>query len=521
MIVTEAKRQKNYRRNSSVRRLRIVSQIFFLALWFVLFLLTNRYTQIEWLNAYLIFDPLVQFVSIALSGVAAYSIVFPLLIVVLTLLTGRTFCGWVCPMGTIIDLYEVIMPGVLRGELHDRLPRLFRNRHHIKYFILVAIVVMTIFGYQFLLVLDPLVIMNRSMTAFLYPILTWMEPGINKGVTITVYGAAGAIGFFAAILAMNHIHSRFWCRVLCPLGALLGVISRFSIAGRSAPGCVQCTRCDTQCPTGAIDESDANRFSKIECIMCMDCDVTCPFDINKLSWLNIKNLVQQSDDIPLSIPRRQFFGSVAVGLTAIPFVHANGKIPYGQKSKLRPPHSQMDDDDFTSQCVRCWECIKSCPTNVLQPDMASFLDFKNLWTPVFEPAAGACMVECNACSDVCPTTAIQKYDITKKFDVRVGTAVFDANKCVVYKGKACNRCVDVCPTNAIPTAPVAGTELTGPTKVDYDPCVGCGWCEFVCQDIVIDEIPAIVVSAFGRGQIAAVNPEYRPVGGKPSRNKAP
>lgn len=522
MVLKEAKKQINYVQNARMRRFRIYSQGFFLVLWLVLFMLTNRYSGLDFLNAFLIFDPLVQFVTIALSGITVYAVVFPTCLIILTFLTGRTFCGWICPMGTLLDVYEWFMPGVMRGELHDRLPKMFRNRHHIKYYILLITVVMAAFGYQFLLLLDPLVLLNRGLTAGLYPVLTWLMPGINKGVEFTIYGATGAFGFFITVFLLNHIHSRFWCRVLCPLGAVLGVISRYSLASRYSPDCVQCTKCDTQCPTGAIDEEDANRFSKSECVMCMDCDVACPFDINILSWGKLKNFFfRDKIDIPLDLKRRHFAWSLFGGMFAIPFIHANGKSKYSNKTKLRPPHSQADDDHFTSQCIRCWECIKSCPTNVLQPDMTGFFDLKNLWTPVFVPAAGACMTECNMCSEVCPTDAIQKYDITQKYDVKIGTAELVEDKCIGYDGKQCNKCVDVCPTNAIPIKNLFWKKgNTIPARVIWEKCIDCGWCEFACIDMV-PGTPAIVVVAAGRGQIADVDRADRPTGKKLSMVKVP
>jgi ferredoxin-type protein NapF len=521
-VLTEAKKQKHYHKNSAYRRARILTQGFFLILWFGLFFLSNRYTPTDWSSAFLLFDPLVQFVTISLTGVVVYGLVLPSLLIVLTLFTGRTFCGWICPMGTIIDLYEWIMPGVIRGEVHDKLPSFFRNRHHIKYYILLATIVMALFGYQFLLFLDPLVLLNRSMTAFLYPITTWVAPEINAGITFTVYGATATFAFFITILALNHIHSRFWCRVLCPLGAFLAVISRFSLSGRSAEDCVQCTKCDTQCPQGAIDEGDANKFSKSECIMCMDCDVACPFDINKLSWLNPMNLKwKPEEDIKLDLQRRHFLWTIGGATITIPFVHTHGKSAFSEKTKLRPPHSHADDDRFTSQCIRCWECIKVCPTNILQPDNTSFLDLKNLWTPVMAASAGACMTECNACSEACPTDAIQKYDITQKYDVKVGTAHLIESKCIGYDGTECNDCVVACPTDAIPTTTIVtneGKSVHVPKTVSYDKCIGCGWCEHVCIDRV-PGTPAIIVSAEGRGEIAAVATKNKPKGTEPSRTQ--
>ena len=171
-----------------------------------------------------------------------------------------------------------------------------------------------------------------------------------------------------------------------------------------------------------------------------------------------------------------------------------------------------EERDFLSSCIRCTECVKACPTGILK---AAGLEhgIRAFWTPIMVPTEGYCKQGCNACSEACPTDAIMKYPIEKKYNYKSGTAVFNSSKCVSYtENKFCEECVRVCPTKAIETvegwrppgethgadAPApAGQTAARPIHVNYERCIGCGACEYECNKIVFGE-PAMITTSFGR-----------------------
>ena len=170
--------------------------------------------------------------------------------------------------------------------------------------------------------------------------------------------------------------------------------------------------------------------------------------------------------------------------------------------------------------------MKACPTGVLKPaDLKHGL--RALWSPVMMASEGYCKPECNACSVACPTDAIMKYSITDKYQYKAGTAVFESSKCISFSdGKFCSECVRICPTDAIsftrgwepegPKDPKHGIAARGsekvapegqnptrPFRISFDQCIGCGACEFVCNQIVFGE-PAMKLTSYGRATASAI-----------------
>jgi ferredoxin len=176
-----------------------------------------------------------------------------------------------------------------------------------------------------------------------------------------------------------------------------------------------------------------------------------------------------------------------------------------------------EEADFLTSCIRCSECIKACPTGILKPAKLEY-GIRAFWSPVMVPTVGPCLEECNACSQVCPTDAILKYAIDQKYTYKSGTAVFESSRCIGYtKNKYCNECVKACPTNAIDyfkgweppggtsadkSAPL-GKTASRPMGVSFERCIGCGWCEYVCDKIVYGD-SAQIVTSFGRAVPAEV-----------------
>jgi ferredoxin len=480
------------------------------ALWVALILAT-RHPMDSWLaqhvpvSLFLRLDPLVTTVVCGGLRIGATITFLGFITLAISLVLGRVFCGWVCPLGAIFDAYGWILRR-LRVRMQGPSPSYFRA----KYYLLAAILLFAIFGgVSPLMGLDPIVLLTRTVAAVIQPLaqseLSWRVGGAlgEKGYFIDGL----TLVLFLGIMSATTRLSRIWCRVACPLGAYLGVLSRHSALRRQTKGCVHCNICSHHCPTGAIDFQNAEIYNESECIKCFACSQECPVDANYFDW---KSPIPAFDPsfVSVELGRRQFLLTGAVAIASTPVMHMAAGEPASKKKLLRPPMSR-EEHDFLTSCIRCEECVKSCPTGVLKPAPIEH-GLRALWSPVMIPKEGFCMEGCNACSQACPTDAILKYPIEKKYAFKAGTAVFESSKCISYtENKFCSECVDVCPTDAIlvtkgwqpPNASEepapAGQVPTRPIQISFDRCVGCGHCEFVCNQIVSGDV-AMITTSFGR-----------------------
>lgn len=501
------------------RRIRIAVQAAVFLLWVGLILATHHPME-SWLARHvpvsllLRIDPLVT--TVVCGGLRmAVSITFlGFITLAISLLLGRVFCGWVCPLGAIFDAYGWILRR-LRVRFEGPSPSWFR----FKYYLLAAILIFAVFGaVSPLMGLDPIVLLTRVAAAVLMPFarhrdeITWVAgaaPG-KMGYFIDFLTLALFIGIMTATTKL----SRIWCRTACPLGAYLGAVSRHAVLRRDTSGCVHCNICSQHCPTGAISFENAEVYNESECIKCFACSQECPVDANFFTWKNPLAALTTTHH-PVELERRQFLVTAGAAALAAPTLGLSGGLPGSHKTLIRPPMAR-EERDFLTSCIRCEECVKACPTGVLKPAPLEH-GLRALWSPVMIPTEGFCQEGCNACSQACPTDAIMKYPIEQKYAFKAGTAVFTSSHCISYTdNKFCLECVKVCPTEAIVVQPgwnppggsdqpaPAGQLASRPLSVSYDRCVGCGHCEFVCNQIVPGEV-AMLTTSFGRAMPTQLN----------------
>jgi polyferredoxin len=315
-----------------------------------------------------------------------------------------------------------------------------------------------------------------------------------------------------ALVAANLWIPRFFCRVLCPLGALLGAFARFSLfrINRDVHACTDCNLCLTRCE-GAADPQAAVRQS--ECFSCMNCVDDCPEDA--LSFTLVGLDTKQVKPAPDLSKRRLVFSGV-LGVLAFPFVknHGTNTNANFSGSLIRPPGS-VEEDEFLEKCIKCDQCINACPTNVLQPATWEQGGFESLWTPVMNFDVAHCQLKCNLCSEVCPTGAIRKVTVDEKLGkgafaakgpIVLGTAFFDIGRCLPHAMQIpCVVCEEVCPVSpkAIQTVDEEVKDVFGQLVVLNKPfmvpdlCIGCGLCQAECP--VKDE-RAVYVTAVGESR---------------------
>lgn len=501
---------------------RILSQTVFL----VLFLFTTWATWTTRLKGYpvsrfLEIDPLIS-ISTALSTGYVYRYLgWSIGVILLTLLFGRVFCNWVCPLGT---LHQFV--GWLFNTRNSK-ERIEQNRYRsiqfFKYTVLIVFLIMAVLGSLQVGLLDPMAMMYRAMGTVFAPasdmLVSKMDTTLldglkfGPGVANRVFVGSFWIGvLFLAFVAANLWYPRFYCRVLCPLGALLGLLSRFSLfrINRDVSKCTDCNLCLDRCE-GASDPHRKLRVS--ECLACMNCLDDCPEDALGFTMMGLdKREVLIGPDLS----RRRLLFAGIVGLLSFPLLRNNGRATDENFSPkmIRPPGS-VAEPEFLRKCIKCNQCADVCPTNVLQP--ATFMEggFEALWTPVLNFNISHCQLKCTLCSEVCPTGAIGKISVAEKLGkgeflsrgpVRLGTAFINTSTCLPWANEIpCVVCEEVCPVapKAIQTRDEEVKDVFGKRLVLNKPfvvpdlCIGCGICQAECP---VADRPAVYVTAVGESR---------------------
>jgi len=384
------------------------------------------------------------------SRAALTALVFAALLVVVTLLFGRVFCGWVCPLGALSDGVDYIV------RQQPRKPNLRR----VKTDVLIVVVCLAVGGISLFWLLDPLNWAARIGGVF--------------GVGHIEFGWVLLLG--GALLAIEAVlGKRGFCRVLCPLGALLGAVGKVSgYKFEVSDACIDCGDCVKVCRARAFTAKPSDHDHG-ECIHCRECEQVCPTDAIKFRYFAPK--LHRPDPL-----RRSLVFSLAggVGLTAA--VRFGGKALAAPKPTLRPPGT-VPENRLHSLCIRCGSCLRACPTGGIVGDGPEGL----LWwqTPRLSGREGGCAFDCNICGQVCPTGAIKPLKLDEKKRLKLGVAKINQDLCIAYhRRQACLICYAVCPVDAIKMTKSEnklkwGEKLLLPEIIEGR-CIGCGLCETAC-----------------------------------------
>lgn len=488
-----------------ITRVRVISQAFFFLLFLFLIIVTDlRYLKGYPASLFLELDPLVAVATAITSHTLYKGLILSLILIVPTLLLGRFFCNWICPYGTLHQFIRFVFGS--RDEQKRIESNRFRKIQSLKYILLIVVAVMAIFGSLQIGLLDPICLLHRSFTTAILPGLDLLIPNsvyIEHHFYVGSWLMGGILVFF---LVMNVVIPRFFCRSVCPLGAFLGTLSYFSIwrIERDPNTCIDCDKCLKSCQGGCDPHTD---LRKSECFVCFDCIEDCPVDA--LSFKLFPNPKHELAAPPISGRRAALAAMFGVaGYAVTRAAGSSGK--NFKKEAIRPPGS-VEEEAFLGKCIKCDQCIRVCPTNVLQPAIME-TGLEGFWTPVMNMKMGWCELNCTLCGQVCPTGAIQRITIDEKtgrgeFEqqgpVRTGTAFYDRGRCLPWAMETpCVVCEEVCPTSpkAIFSREVSITRRDGERVtlrqpyVDPSLCIGCGICEHECP---VKDHAAIRVTAIG------------------------
>jgi polyferredoxin len=442
----------------------------------------------------------------------------------LTFFFGRFFCSFICPFGTIHHLIGTVRPALKGRRMIEANTK--KPDQRFKYFLLIVLLFGALLGLNITGLLDPISFLFRSLALAVFP---GLGTGIKElfdllaqsdiktlnlisysgevlvspvfGYGYKAYQTGWLIGLlFLVTLLINRLRPRFWCRTICPLGALLGVFARFSILRleKNIEKCTDCKLCIKACQ-GAATPIPGQPWETAECLFCFNCFDACPEDAVSFhfKWPPLRNKAPD-------MGRR----AVLSGLTAGIFLPFMGRLD-GQVHKIsdpcliRPPGS-LPEKDFLTLCQRCGLCMKACPTNVINPTLTE-AGMAGFWTPNLIMIQGYCEYTCTLCGSVCPTGAIRRIAVKEKIElpIRIGSAYIDRGRCLPWSGNGpCIVCEEHCPTSPKAIRLYEG-KIPGPegryldVKLPYvnlKHCIGCGICENKCP---VKGKPAIRVLAAG------------------------
>ncbi|MHB0858866.1 MAG: 4Fe-4S dicluster domain-containing protein [Anaerolineae bacterium] len=426
-----------------------------------------------------------------------------LLLLAGTLVLGRFWCGWLCPLGTLLDWTAPRKDHVAPGS----------RWQGVKYGVLFTTLFLALWGNLTLLALDPLTIVVRSITALVLPALTWLvtqaqialypirvfrEPLMTLDVALrgTVLsagqphytGVALLAGLLAGVLALNLLARRGWCRFLCPLGALYGLAARVAwLRRRVTPDCVACGLCARTCAQGAIAPERGYASNSGECTLCMDCAAACPKEAIRVDGTHATTgKGNSSAGWRFDPTRRQALGALGISVGMLGLFKIGAPAHRPAANRLRPPGSQ--EEHLLAACVRCGACVRACPTHGLQFSLSES-GVEGLLTPILAPRLGPCDYACTACGQACPTGAIPRLELAEKRETVIGKAYIDPRMCIPWSGRGeCIVCEEMCPLpqKAIVLQERAlvsddGLERTLQLPVvRHERCIGCGLCEAKC-----------------------------------------
>lgn len=493
---------------------RVVQTISFISFIVLLSLAAFPLIPLLPVDLFLRLDPLV-FLGTSLSArvvLSAFGVtVFVLLF---TMIAGRFFCSTLCPMGATLDVTDRIICSPKSGKRQNS-ETVPASLKYVKYQILVFILGAALMGISPVFLASPLSLITRFYGLILYPslgflgqkILTLIRPLADHfDIPSLVYAQMATPRFalqwfnvllFGAIFACALRTPRFWCRYLCPSGAVFALFSQRPLWRRQvSQECIQCGLCRKKCPMNAIGV-DPFTTDHGECIVCETCVRVCPTQAIRFSGPRFK----KNDSLESFSPGRRrliWAGFSGIGTALVAFTELRQLYGDPGPGRITDPHlirppGALPEKDFLARCIRCGECMKACPTNTLQP-IGLIAGASAFFSPKMIPRRGPCEPLCNVCGHVCPTGAVRPLPLPEKIWAKVGTAYVLRHKCLAWEfGQRCLVCDEVCPYDAVEFRQVPGIPVDVPF-VNEAKCAGCGFCEHHCP---VQAQAAIVVEPMG------------------------
>lgn len=419
-------------------------------------------------------------------------------LVVLTLLMGRIYCSVICPLGVFQDIISWF-----GGKAKKNRFRYSKPLTWLRYGMLVLFVVALIAGIGSLAaLLAPYSAYGRIVSNLISPIYLWgnnllayfAEQADSYAFYTTEIWLKGGATFVVAILTLVVLaylswkNGRTYCNTICPVGTVLGFLSRFSLMKPviDTDKCNGCGLCARNCKAACIDSKN-HAIDYSRCVVCLDCIDKCKQ--GAIKYVPRKKSTATCGTENVDNGRRAFMTASAIAATASVVKAQEKKLDGGlativnKEKPLREtpivPPGALSAKNFAQHCTACQLCVQVCPNQVLRPSTG----LMNMMQPEVSYERGYCRPECTKCSEVCPAGAIRPIDRAEKSSIQVGHAVWVEKNCIVNTDNvSCGNCARHCPTGAIQMVPKDANDpksLKIPV-VNTERCIGCGACENLC-----------------------------------------
>lgn len=438
-----------------------------------------------------------------LPAVLAGNVIVVAFFVLVTLLFGRTYCSIICPMGVMQDVFTWIGNRFKKNRF-----RYHRPCQWLRIVVLAVFVILMVLGLNAIAVLiAPYSAYGRIASSILQPIYiginnllarwaehansyafysvdTWMKGGITLLVAIITLVVIGTLSLLTG---------RTWCNNICPVGTVLGFLSKFSLFRPviDTDKCINCKKCEHNCKTKCINIDGNHSIDMSRCVDCFDCIDNCPK--GAISYRRRNKKSEATSTATVDEERRKFLATTAAIGASTAIQAQEDKVDGGlaviedkqipvRTTRLEPAGA-VSLKHFSNHCTACQLCVAECPNGVLRPSK----ELSTLMQPEMSFERGYCRPECVRCSEVCPTGAIKKIDVAEKSAIHIGMAVVVTKNCLpVAKGVKCGNCAEHCPAEAILMVPLHADDdpdlpmtLKRPV-VNTERCIGCGACEYLC-----------------------------------------
>lgn len=480
-----------------LRKIRITFAVVFFTLITLLFLdfTGSIHTWFGWMAK-------IQF----LPALLALNIGVLILLVTLTLAVGRIYCSVICPLGVLQD--------IISWSSGKRKKKKYRftysaEKKLLRYGVLILFIIALTGGIGSLTaLLAPYSSYGRIAQNLFAPFYGWGNNFLaylaERADSYTFYRTEVwfkslptfciALATLIILIILTWRNGRTYCNTICPVGTLLGILSRYSLFRPviHTEKCNSCTLCSRKCKASCID-SKAHHIDYSRCVACMDCIDICKRGAISLQYRFKNTNSQQAEEVlkeqPTNQTRRQFL-SVTAGLAAAATLKAQEKKVDGglaviedkkipeRKTRIVPPGA-LSIRHFAQHCTACQLCVSVCPNEVLRPSSGLL----TLMQPEMSYERGYCRPECTRCADVCPAGAIRPISKADKSSTQIGHAVWIKKNCIpLTDGVECGNCARHCPAGAIQMVPsdAANPQSLKIPVVNTERCIGCGACENLC-----------------------------------------
>jgi len=469
-------------------------------------------------DSFLAVDPLVGIGATLGSHAFSTAAFVALIALFVCIILPRWFCGYACPLGTLIDLFDRIIVAPIGKLLGWKKRRLGRSWTRVRYYTLFAVLGSAALGVSLIGYFAPIPLLTRATAILGVPIENTL---LDRPYTsLTAVDIVAGLTVLAVVLLVGFITPRFWCRYLCPSGAAFSLFGLLRIRRRhvNEEACRACTKCATACPFDAVSEDYLKTTAA--CAACKTCETVCPLDgitvgVKKPKPTSPKPatatavppdecIENEQDEVDRMALNRRGLLRLGAGSAIFATVGAAGGFSIGrfgaaaadEPAPLRPPGS-VGEDRFAAQCVRCGLCIAACASRTLGT-LGTERGVNNLWTPVLHLNRAGCDPSCNRCGQVCPTGAIRSLTLDQKNITVIGRAELDEKTCLAFCDdedvNRCRDCLNVCAGTGryaieIRRVDVELDEQGMPIEdsgrdtlvVLQDRCVGCGLCQSRCH----------------------------------------